>query len=200
MNVEGQRRWTAVLLTDMAGFSAISEEIGPENVYILLGRVIEIATACVERHGGHTIDYAGDSILAAFGAPIALENASLNACRAALDFLQEIERAGPQLRKQFGVRPSFRVGIGGGQVVFGNLGLNEKLDQSIIGPPVNQAARLEALAAGGEVDTKRLARAVVGLPVMFATMAHMFDDEPSYAEMESELRRVLTRGVSRSPK
>ncbi len=149
--IDGQRRWTAVLMTDMVGFSTISEEIGPENVYILLGQVIEIATACVERHGGHTIDYAGDSVLAAFGAPVALENASLNACRSALEFLQEIEQAGPRLHDQFGVRPTFRVGIGGGEVVFGNLGLNEKLDKSVIGPPVNQAARLEALAAAGEV-------------------------------------------------
>lgn len=148
---QGERRWTTVLFTDMADFSGISESIGPEQVYMLMGEVIKIATDCVERQGGHTVDYAGDSILAVFGAPIALENASLHACRAAFAFQSELEKALPRLEKRYGVKPSFRIGIAGGMVIFGKLGLNEKLDLSVIGPPVNQAARLEALAKGGEI-------------------------------------------------
>ncbi len=149
--LEGERRWTTVLFTDMVNFSSVSERIGAENVYNLLSRIIAVASSSIENHGGHVVDYAGDSILAAFGAPIALENASLHACKAAKEFLHTLERESDSFQREFDVEPQFRVGISGGTIILGHLGLNEKLDVTVMGEAVNLASRLEAQADPGQV-------------------------------------------------
>lgn len=149
--LEGERRWTTVLFTDMVDFSTVSEAIGAENVYTLLSKVIGIASDCIGRHGGHLVDYAGDSILAAFGAPVALENASLHACMAARDFQQALADRADEIEAEFHTHPKFRVGIAGGTIILGQLGLNEKLNVTVMGEAVNYAARLEVLAAPGEI-------------------------------------------------
>jgi class 3 adenylate cyclase len=148
---EGERRWTAVLFTDMANFSAVTDAMGSEKSYQLMSQVLQTAVACVEDFGGTTLNFAGDSILASFGAPVAMEDASLQACRAALEFLKRIDAKCDGMERQFGVRPAFRVGISGGSVVIGRLGLSDKMDLNIMGTPVNEAARLEALAAPNQV-------------------------------------------------
>lgn len=148
---EGERRWTAVLFTDMANFAAVTDAMGSEKSYQLMSQVLQTAMACVEDFGGSTLNFAGDSILASFGAPVAMEDASLQACRAALEFLKRIDAKCDGMERQFGVRPAFRVGISGGSVVIGRLGLSNKMDLNIMGAPVNEAARLEALAAPNQV-------------------------------------------------
>lgn len=148
---EGERRWTAVLFADMANFSAVTEAVGSEQVYQLVSRIFDIAIECVEEHGGKPLNFGGDSLLASFGAPVALEDASLQACRAGLLFLEKLKDEQDQLERRFGVRPGFRVGISGGNVVIGRLGMSEKMDLNIMGAPVNEASRLEALAQPGQV-------------------------------------------------
>ncbi|MEL7090005.1 MAG: adenylate/guanylate cyclase domain-containing protein, partial [Planctomycetota bacterium] len=150
-SADGTRRWTAVLFTDMANYSEVTDRIGAEHAYQLMARVVEIAVNSVERFGGKPLSFAGDSILASFGAPEALEDAALMACRASLDFLDQIAEACGKLEHEFGIRPAFRVGISGGMVVVGRLGMTEKMDLNIMGAPVNEAARLEAMAPPGGV-------------------------------------------------
>ena len=149
--IEGERRWAAVLFADMAAFTSASEALGAESVYHLVRRIIPLANASIESRGGHVLEYAGDSILAIFGAPIALENASLKACEAALALQQVIGAEADSFTRDFRIAPRFRIGISGGEVVLGHMGLQRKLDLKVAGEPVNLAARLQALAGEGEV-------------------------------------------------
>ena len=145
---DGDKRWTAILSSDMADFTGISAAIGAERMYELLDHVLALARDCVERNGGHVVDTAGDGILAAFGAPSALENAPLQSCRAAVEFAAEIEAGASGLERRFGVRPRFRTGIGGGSVLVMRLAGGAI---KVVGEPVNKAARLQALAEPGEI-------------------------------------------------
>ena len=145
---DGDRRWTAVLSLDMVGFTELSNRIGPERVFALIEHLLGLAKTCVENHGGHVIDTAGDGMLAAFGAPVAVEKASLEACRAALAFRKALEAAADELEAGFGVAPRFRAGVSGGNAMVartGGAGLR------LVGPPVNEASRLQVLAAPGEI-------------------------------------------------
>jgi len=146
-NLKGDNRWTAILSMDLVGFTEISHRIGSERVYALLVHVMDIAHDAIQTHGGHVVDTAGDGILAAFGAPNALENAALQSCRAALDFQNRIEAERASLEAQFKTNIQFRIGIGGGNTMVAKLP-NEAI--KVIGLSVNKAARLEALAAPGE--------------------------------------------------
>lgn len=148
---EGERRWTAVLLADMVNYSEVSNTVGPEKAYALISRVVDLAVREIEAHGGKVLSFGGDSVLASFGAPVAMEDASLQSCRAALAFLKALDQEGDALTRQFGARPQFRVGVSGGMVVLGNLGLGQKMDLGIMGQPVIEASRLEAIAEPGQV-------------------------------------------------
>jgi class 3 adenylate cyclase len=148
---DGERRWTAVLMADMAGSTAITQQIGTEKAYQILTRLIGMAIKAVEAEGGTALTFGGDSLLAAFGAPIAVEDASLRACRAALAFQAALAQESDAIKRRFGFRPEFRIGISGGMVVVGNLGPQAGMDRNIMGQPVNTAARLQELAAPGQI-------------------------------------------------
>lgn len=140
----------------MADFTETSQQIGPERMYALLDHVLELARDCIEERGGHVIDTAGDGLLAAFGAPNALENAPLESCRAAFRFRQAIAAEAIELERRFGVVPLFRTGIGGGSAVIARL---DERTIKVVGEPVNKAARLQALAEPGEIIISETIRA-----------------------------------------
>lgn len=145
---EGDRRWTAVLSLDMVGFTELSNRIGPEKVFSLIERVLGLARQAVVENGGHVVDTAGDGMLASFGAPVALENASLRACRAALSFKSSLQDDASVLEAEFGARPEFRAGLTGGNVMVARA---EDGSIRLVGPPVNEASRLQELALPGEI-------------------------------------------------
>ncbi|MGO4909122.1 AAA family ATPase [Pseudorhodobacter sp. W20_MBD10_FR17] len=147
----GERRWTAVLMADMAGSTAITEQIGTEKAYQLLTRLIAMAVRVVEDEGGTALTFGGDSLLASFGAPVAVEDASLRACRAALAFQSAVADETDAIEQRYGIRPTFRIGISGGMVVVGRMGPNAGMDLNIMGQPVNAAARLQELAEPGQI-------------------------------------------------
>lgn len=148
---QGERRWTAVLCADLVDFTGMSKALGPEKTYEMLGEAMGIAREQIEHHGGHVIEYAGDAIFAVFGAPTALENASLDACRASLAIQKDMALQNPRLNKTYNVDPRFRIGLAGGAVVFGSLGHGEGLDVNVLGDAVNLATRLEKMTEAGRV-------------------------------------------------
>ncbi len=173
-------------MADMADSTAITEEIGTEKAYQLLTQLIALAVNAVEAEGGTALTFGGDSLLASFGAPVAIEEASLRACRAALAFQAAVLAESDANQQRFGVRPQFRIGISGGMVVVGHMGPSAGMDLNIMGQPVNTAARLQELAqpgqillsdavyeqVAGEVETTKLGpqslRGIAGKPHMYA--------------------------------
>ena len=149
--LRGERRWTAVLCADLVDFTGVSAQLGPERTYELLREVVGSARAEIEAAGGHIIEYAGDALFAVFGAPTASENASLDACRAALSVQKRMDREAPNYLKNFNVKPTFRIGVAGGSVVFGSLGHGEGLDINVLGDAVNMAMRLQKETPNGTV-------------------------------------------------
>ncbi len=149
--VRGERRWTAVLCADLVDFTGISQKLGPEKTYELMREVVGAARQEIEAKGGHIIEYAGDALFAVFGAPTAVENASLEACRAALAVQERMDKEAAHYRKSFDVSPMFRIGLAGGSVVFGSLGHGERLDINVLGDAVNLAMRLQKETPNGTV-------------------------------------------------
>lgn len=139
------------MMADMAASTTITEQIGAEKAYQLLTRLIAMAVTAVEAEGGTALTFGGDSLLASFGAPVAVEDASLRACRAALAFQAALTSDSDAVEQRFGVRPHFRIGISGGMVVVGHMGPNAGMDLNIMGQPVNASARLQELAQPGQI-------------------------------------------------
>nr|WP_256415887.1 adenylate/guanylate cyclase domain-containing protein [Ruegeria sp. HKCCD8929] len=144
----GERRQVSVLFADMVGYTAIVSELGEEKALEFIRLVYEKLTSAVEDHGGTVRDFAGDSIMALFGIPEALEDAALRACRAALSIHATFAVAADDIEARFGVRPSMRVGISSGTVLMAAV-TGEHGPATAVGSTVNLASRIESLAPPG---------------------------------------------------
>jgi adenylate cyclase len=136
----------SVLFVDIRRFTALAEVLPPARLIGTLNRYFERMLIEVEAEGGIVNKFGGDSLLAVFGSPLnPMPDHASRAVRAALrmrNALEEFnrEQAASEL-------PQLRVGFGlaTGELVAGNVGSKRKLEYTVIGDPVNLAARLQEL-------------------------------------------------------
>jgi len=149
--IEGERKQVTVMFCDMEGFTNLSEKLGPEEAYSIMDQVYEILIHKVHDYDGTVNEMTGDGIMALFGAPIALEDASQRAIRSAYAIHREMVRFSDTMRQQSaGIPPvKMRVGIHTGPVVVGTLGNNLRVEFKAVGDTVNLASRVEGLAEPG---------------------------------------------------
>ena len=143
----GERRQVAVLFADLAGYTALSQELDAEEVHALLGRFFERADRIVEDHGGRIDKHIGDCVMAVFGAPAAHGNDAERAVRASL----ALRDAMPGLTAAVGRPISVHVGIAAGQVVASGIGSAGYSEYAVTGESVNLASRLTDAAAADEI-------------------------------------------------
>ena len=164
--VEGERKSVTVLFCDVVRSTTLAERLGPEGMHALLGRFFEVALAHVHRYEGTVNQFLGDGFMALFGAPLAHEDHARRAALAALDLRaaladQPIEVGGKP------VSVHVRLGLHTGFVVVGAIGDNLRMDYTAVGDTTHLAARLQQLAAPGEIlltdATARLVRGYVTL-------------------------------------
>jgi class 3 adenylate cyclase len=144
--IDGERRWVTVMFADLSGFTALSEGMDPELVRAMVDRSMSEMGEVVERFGGFVDKIIGDAIMAVFGAPVAHEDDSERAVRAAL----EIQRRASEQAEDFGGL-AVSIGLNTGEVMFAPVGPHGRREFTVMGDAVNTAARLQAAAAGGAV-------------------------------------------------
>jgi adenylate cyclase len=147
----GERRPTTVLFSDIRGFTAIAEGMGPDAIAKFLSEYFTEMVEVIFEHGGTLDKFIGDAIMALWGAPIAHTDDPDRALRAALAMQRSIGRLNERWASQG--RPEIGVGIGinHGEVFAGNIGSHRRLEYTVLGDPVNIASRLCAEAGPGEV-------------------------------------------------
>jgi len=142
-----QLKTATVLFMDVVGSTRLSERLDPEDVHAVMDNALERLTAIVHAHHGRVLQYAGDSLLAVFGADQALEDDAERAVRAGLAIVAEAAPLATGFRAKFGLDGfDLRVGIHTGPVLLGG-GIDP--DGSIRGSAVNIAARMEQTAPAG---------------------------------------------------
>jgi class 3 adenylate cyclase/tetratricopeptide (TPR) repeat protein len=149
--IEGERRQVTVLFGDIAGFTAISEKLDPEDLGEIVRRGFELITAEIHRFEGTINQYGGDGLMALFGAPIAHEDAPLRAVHAALGIQRALRDYAATIERERGLKLQMRIGINTGTVVVGRIGTDLHMEYTAIGDTVNLASRLQSLARPGSV-------------------------------------------------
>src|SRR6266542_3569985 len=136
-----ERKLATVLFADLVGATALASEQDPERTRALLERFYDAVADEIEAAGGTVEKFAGDAVMAAFGAPAAQEDHAERALHAALSMRQ-------RLAELFGDTLRVRIGVNTGDVVVGR----SRADSSFVtGDAVNVAARLEEAADTGEI-------------------------------------------------
>jgi adenylate cyclase len=140
----GQQQTLTVLFSDLAGFTSLSERLGP-GIVPLLTAYLSAASRAIVRQDGTIDKFIGDAVMAFWGAPLPNERHAEAACRAALACRHAL--AGIEAPGDHGTsRPlSLRIGINTGTMLVGNIGSEERLNYTVIGDTVNLASRLEAI-------------------------------------------------------
>jgi len=146
---DGQvRKVVTVLFADVTGSTELGERLDPEALRRAMGRYFAAAREIVERHGGIVEKFIGDAVMAVFGIPQVHEDDALRAVRAATEIRDAVQRVNQELRAQYGVEITVRIGLNTGEVVAGH---GESAQTLVTGDPVNTAARLEEAASPGEI-------------------------------------------------
>ena len=143
----------AVMFTDVAGFTAMSEALPPYDVVHILNRFFARASEAIETHGGRVDNYIGDGVLCVFGIDEQPEPA-LSAVRAGLAMLDIASDMNEYVNMIYGHEFRVRVGVGLGEVIFGLMGGEASARETVIGDVVNVASRIEA--ANKETGTNML--------------------------------------------
>ena len=149
--LQGKRVKATIFYSDIRGFTSMSENMTPEQIYGQLNEYFEEMCAIIFKYGGYVDKFIGDCVMAVFSAPNQKPDDAKRAVLAAIEQQEKIIEMGAAWAKEG--RQIFTVGMGcnTGEVVMGNLGSSTRLNYTVIGDNVNTAARLYNVAKGGEI-------------------------------------------------
>jgi class 3 adenylate cyclase/predicted ATPase len=156
---QAERRQLTLMFVDLVGSTAMSAQLDPEEMGEVLEGFQNAVAGEITRLEGHVAKYMGDGVLAYFGFPAAHEDDAERAVRAGLAIVQALAAV-----RASGVAPLMvRIGIATGLVVVGDLiGEGAAREQTVVGETPNLAARLQAVAAAGQVVVAETTRRLVG--------------------------------------
>lgn len=138
LELGGEVRTVGVLFVDIVGSTALAQAMEPTAVVELLNRFFTVVVDVVDAHGGFVNKFEGDGALAVFGAPVDIDDPAGCALAAGRDLADRL----PPIMTEC----TFGIGIAAGDAVAGNVGTESRFEYTVIGDPVNEAARLTELA------------------------------------------------------
>jgi adenylate cyclase len=144
--MESTRRFICVMFLDVRNFTTWSETDAPEAVTASLNALFEVATETIHRWGGTVKEFMGDGVMALFGAPQPLANASESAYRAAREILDSMAAFNAILQGRGQAPLTIGIGIACGDAVVGHIGAASRHTYGAVGDCVNLASRLEGLS------------------------------------------------------
>ncbi len=157
------RKIVTALFVDLVGSTSLAETLDVEAFQALMDRYFAEASAVITRHGGFLEKFIGDAVMAVFGVPDLHEDDALRAVTAAVEIRSRLAEADDEFRAAWGTTIAVRAGVESGEamVTGGVAG-----DLHVSGPALSTAARLEQLAAPGEVVVGQAAYPLVGAAVV----------------------------------
>ncbi len=151
LQIGGAKRDLSVLMSDLRGFTVITEHLPPEDVVRILNRYLERMVEVIAEYSGTVIEFLGDGIMVIFGAPKLLANHAEHAVACALSMQNAMEEINARHANEEMPALEMGIGISSGEVVVGNLGSERRTKYGVIGNAANLAARVEALSTGQQV-------------------------------------------------
>lgn len=146
-----QRMEVVALFADLRGFTRLTERVEVGEVVEMLNDYFNILTESAYRHDGTIFNMAGDSLLVGFNVPFPQRDAPSRAWRAAQEMVSRFAPLASAWRRRSGLATGVGIGMCMGEAIIGNIGSHHYMNYTVIGNPVNVAARLMQMAATDEV-------------------------------------------------
>ena len=197
--LDDERRLVTSLFADLSGFTPLAERLDPEQLQEVIDPLIAMLSDVVARHEGYVDKYAGDALLAIFGAPVSHEDDASRALQVALEMHETLRTAETGLGTDSPL--TLHIGVNSGHVVARVLGHQVRMDYSVVGDAVILAQRLESAASSGETyvgeTTYRLTRETFDLEALPPlTLKGKQDPVPAWRLLgrKASLHRTATSG------
>ncbi|MDX1740398.1 MAG: adenylate/guanylate cyclase domain-containing protein, partial [Rhodothermales bacterium] len=151
VNLAGEKRCVTMVMSDLRGFSIVSESLPPERVVELLNIYLGRMADVISRYGGTIDEFIGDAIFVIFGAPTHYPDHALRAVACAIDMQRHMGEVNEELESRGMARIEMGVGVHTGEVIVGSIGSRTRAKYGAVGSHVNLTARIESYSVGGQV-------------------------------------------------
>jgi len=151
LKMKGEIKEVTFLVSDLRGFTALSEQLSPMEVINILNDYLECMVDVITRYNGTVNEIEGDGILIFFGAPISQQDDSLRAVACAIEMQNVLLSLNDKQREYKLPELGMGIGIHCGEVVVGNIGSRKRAKYSAIGSPINTTYRIESYTKSGQV-------------------------------------------------
>jgi adenylate cyclase len=147
----GEQRKVTLLMSDLRGFTPLTEGLAPEQVLHLLNSYLAAMADVILAYQGTIDEFVGDAILAIFGAPLARPDDARRAVACAVEMQAAIQALNRRNEGESLPRLEMGIAIHTGEVIVGNIGSERRTKYGVVGSAVNHAGRIESFTVGGQV-------------------------------------------------
>ena len=147
----GEKRNVTIMMTDLRGFTALSERLNPEQVVQMLNIYFEIMVEVVLQYEGTISEIIGDALLVIFGAPQEIPDRAQRAIACAIAMQNAMAEVHEQNRSHALPEIEMGIGINEAEVIVGNIGSRKRSKYGVVGSGVNMASRIESYSVGGQI-------------------------------------------------
>ena len=151
-----------MMMTDLRGFTSLSERLPPERVVEILNRYLAAMVGIIKRYQGTIDEFIGDAIFVLFGAPVWQEDDAQRAVACAIAMQLAMEDVNAENRKLDLPEVEMGMGLDTGQVVLGNIGSPERMKYGVVGRHVNLTSRIQSYTTGGQILISEATRREAG--------------------------------------
>ncbi len=147
----GEKRRVTMMMTDLRGFTPLSERMDPQQVMALLNRYFNVMMEICKKYHGTINDIFGDALLVTFGAPQETEGHARAAVACAIEMQNAMESVNEENFRQDLPELEMGIGLNTAEVVVGNIGSEDRAKFGVVGSGVNMASRIESYTVGGQI-------------------------------------------------
>lgn len=150
-SVGGQRKFVAVMMADIRGFTAISDNLEPKAMTDLLNVFFGNMEYAIQKYHGTIIELLGDCVLSVFGAPLDSSYCVRDCISAAICMQNSMEEINDYCRRMNYPEIEIGIGINSGEAFIGNIGTERMMRYNVLGEVVNECSRIEHCSVGGQI-------------------------------------------------
>jgi adenylate cyclase len=162
LQIGGEKRKLTMMMTDLRGFTSLSERLPADRVVKLLNRYLAAMVPIIKQYQGTIDEFIGDAIFVLFGAPVWHEDDAERAVACAVAMQIAMDEVNAENRKEDLPEVEMGIGLHTGQVVVGNIGSPERMKYGVVGSNVNLTSRIQACTTGGQILISETTRQELG--------------------------------------
>lgn len=151
LEIGGKRQKLTIVMSDLRGFTTLSESLPPERVLSAVNNFLSVMTDIIFKYGGTIDEFIGDSIFVLFGAPIWMDDHAEKAVKCAVEMQYKMDRVNEWNREKDFPQMKMGIGIHTGDVIVGNIGSEKRSKYGVVGRDVNLTSRIESCTTGGQI-------------------------------------------------